>query len=154
MKNTARNKWIVTSAVTGLYLLSLFLPAFTTEIMQPGSSTVVATEKTWLGGQVLMLGWVAILDGSIAWYADIILIAALALYLVGSRHCFTFSFVAMFIALTAFLYQEIWNDSDPPELIASYDIGFYLWLLAFIVMFVASLLTHPDRVKPATTTGE
>lgn len=154
MKSIARNKWIVTSTVTVFYLLSLFLPAFTTEILQSGSADVVASTRTWHGSEVLLLGWAAVFDGSIAWYANIILIAALALYLASSRLCFAFSFVALFIALTAFLYQEIWNDGDSPQFMASYEIGFYLWLLSFVLLFIASLLTHPDRAKPASTTRE
>lgn len=123
----------------GLYAISMILPAFYTEFILIGELGHTVDEGyTWNGWKVLAFGWAAIFDWTIAWYANPLFAIATILLLQKKSCCFYYAWAALLVALTSFFYRNIWNDKDPPEHIASYGIGFYFWLLAFIVLIWAT----------------
>lgn len=117
-----------------LYLASLPLPAFHTTISWPGTG-IVHEGSTWPGWEVLLLGWAGILDATIAWYSNPLLLASLVLYARRRSRAFHFSCAALLTALTSLFYRNMWNDTDPPHHIENFGVGFYLWLssIGFLV---------------------
>lgn len=127
----------------GGYVTSMFLPALHTEIVF--YSQVVKTE-VYLGWQVLAFGWTAILEGALAWYANPMFFAALALYFMRRKSCFKVSCVALALAVTSPLYRQMWNENDPPEHIVGYGLGFLLWLLSISAFtYITWLRTRPEH---------
>jgi len=141
-----------------LYAASLPLTAFQTEMRSSYDGFSDVTASSWHGWQVLMLGWAGILDGTVAWYSNPILLVSLNFRAKQKYSHLLMSCAPLLLASTSIFCREIWNDRDPPEQIVKYGLGFYLWLLSFTVFaWVAwvrrnELLSQRDRV--ATKTDE
>ncbi len=130
-----------------MYFLSLILPVFYTEyVTLAESERLTDPGETWYGIFVLLLGWAAALGSptryqywSIAWFANPLFFLAASLLREKARFSFPIAIIGFIIALTSFFLKKIWNDKEPPSnLITGHGIGFYLWLMAFVLMIVAS----------------
>ncbi|MFJ2456835.1 hypothetical protein ACIOWK_35005 [Pseudomonas protegens] len=114
-----------------LYGLSLMLPA-TNEHHE-----VFDVSPNSYGWEILLLGILAVMDGGIAWLANIAFIPA---YLYrNARKSLICSIVAIAMGLTSFSYTSIWNDGDGRISITSYSYGFYVWMLSFVWLAATSM---------------
>ncbi|MBF5057383.1 hypothetical protein Y5W_02677 [Alcanivorax sp. 521-1] len=122
-----------------LYVLSLFFPAFTTDSSYQGFSAVL---NDYMGWYVLMIGWAAVLDNCIAWFANPLFGLSVLMLLCGQTSKVTrnLSYGSFILALSSFFYSSLWADGGPRERIVEYQAGFWLWLSAmFGVAFCAML---------------
>jgi hypothetical protein len=128
------------------YCLSLALPVFYTESVVSRWEGQIDPGETWYGIGVLLFGWMAALGSpsrheywSIAWFANPLFFLALALERSKRSLSFPTAILGLFIAITSVSFRKIWNDKEPPSIIiVSHGVGFYLWLIAFAVLIVAS----------------
>lgn len=108
------------------------------------------------GWSVLLWGWLALLDGTIAWYANLFLIASLvSLKKKNALRALKFTILGLMIGFTSFFYTSMWGgpgDSRSP--IVAYDIGVYLWLSSFVLVFSHALMVNIDnRSETAAESG-
>lgn len=123
-----------------LYLASMLFPAFYTEFVHNyGEATIVEGGDPYYGWRVLLLGWVGILDWTIAWYANPAFVAALVLHALGSRASVKLAVIALALGLSSLLYRNMWGEDGTPEHIYSYGPAFYLWLASFALMLYAAV---------------
>lgn len=115
-----------------LYGLSLMLPA-TNEHHE-----VFDVSPSSYGWEILLLGILAVMDGGIAWLANLALIPA---YLYrDARKSLICSILAITMGLTSFSYTSIWNDGAGRISITSYSYGFYVWMLSFVWLAATSII--------------
>jgi len=115
-----------------LYGLSLILPA-TNEHHE-----VFDVSPNSYGWEILLLGILAVMDGGIAWLANIAFIPA---YLYrNARKSMICSIIAIAMGLTSFSYTSIWNDGAGRISITSYSYGFYVWMLSFVWLAATSII--------------
>ncbi|MDT9634449.1 hypothetical protein FIV41_15805 [Pseudomonas marginalis] len=115
-----------------LYGLSLMLPA-TNEHHE-----VFDVSPYSYGWHILLSGILAVMDGGIAWLANIAFIPA---YLYrNARKSLICSIIAIAMGLTSFSYTSIWNDGAGRISITSYSYGFYVWMLSFAWLAATSVI--------------
>ncbi len=127
----ADHSWIALVTVCVLFLASVVTPVFYTEFCNGFTSSPASTYYGW---HALLFGWLALFeDGTIAWYANPFLYISMVLY-VGrlGRASLIVSCAALFMAFSSIYYTRIWNDKDH-EYIVQHGVGYYLWLLSFMV---------------------
>lgn len=128
------------------YCLSLAFPAFYTKAVTSWEGNLVDDGPTWYGIGVLVFGWLSAIGNpnryqywSIAWFANPLFFLALSQVRRSRPTGFLTALFGLSIALTSIFKKKIWNDKEPPEIvITDYGIGFYLWLLAFVMLSVAA----------------
>ena len=148
-------RWGILLSSTGVYIISLFLPAL-----------LFANDKPVLGGTLLALGWLGILTHDIAWFANPLYFLSILAYItamictdaeektfaiLSNASALIFIILALFLGLTSFL-AEMWYTSPfgGPRII-ELGIGFYIWMLSFLILligcFLPSTLIRPRRPK-------
>ena len=120
-----------------LYFLSLILPAFTA---QQNAAPYYVDNNVWYGWQVLLFGWAGIFDGTVAWFANPVLILSLILLdlknlNLKSIYLFFLSLFGFLLAISSLLYKKMWNDGGYSK-ITEYGPAFYLWIFSFILMML------------------
>ncbi len=128
-----------------LYFLSLIFPVFYTKLTplmyysEPG--------PTWYGIETLLVGWMAAIfnpfrhfeNWSIAWLANPLFFTTFILVKNKRPLSFPIALLTLIIALTSLYFREIWSDKKPPSVVVtSYGIGFYFWIIAFILITISA----------------
>src|SRR5690242_9027866 len=109
-----------------MYLVSLPLVGFHARVTCCGYGTLDTLD--YRGYEILLTGWLGVLDGTIAWYANPLLALALATIGKKGNTSLWLSGAGLFLALSTFFYRKTWID----ERYASYanvdtwGLGFYL----------------------------
>jgi hypothetical protein len=124
-----------------MFCISLLLPAFTTQRI---AAPYYFDPDIWYGWQVLIGGWAGIFDGTLAWYANPVLILTLILLDLDGLdlkplYIFYFSIIGFLLAVSSILYTRMWSDGDIPPTITDYGPGFYLWIFTFASTIVLSI---------------
>ena len=134
------------SAVTGLivliYLVASCCPALTFDNYYSGNSAPQSTD-TWFGCTALLLGWLGILIGSVAWLANFVLGLTLIFLMCGLRWATLISSaVTVFLSLDFFPLFSANIPADeggvgravlrPPE------IGVWLWFTSIAAAFAGA----------------
>jgi hypothetical protein len=88
------------------------------------------------GFEVLWLGWLAAMGGSVAWYANIFFFYALVRLLVGARHVHISSLIAAGLAADTFQFSTY--PGEGPSAVYGYGIGTFLWLGSIAVLLLAA----------------
>lgn len=128
-----------------LFAFSLMLPAINER------NEVWERESVTYGFDVLRVGFLALLDGSAAWLANIFFIAAFFSQK-SARRSLLFSLCAILLGLSSFAYTSMWNDGDGRITITGYSYGFYVWLLSFVwLALLAARKAMRDNLTPACT---
>ena len=126
----------IIAIATGLWVLSLALPALTVIHRRDVTSTLP-------GIMVFFLGWMGIDQGHVGWYANLVAPIALILLLFGQEIVATpFAILALGLALSSFTMSfnpVFFYDGD--KLLDSYNLGFWVWLSSDGVLFAGCLLT-------------
>lgn len=110
-----------------LYLISLFLPAAV--VPNVGSNA----PEIMRGGEILCLGWMGVISLQPAWLANPAYI--LALLLDGSETGYYLSWVSVILAFFS-----------PFFIVEKVLIGFYIWILSFVVLLLGNYLYGPDTI--------
>lgn len=108
-----------------LFAFSLMLPAINTR------DEVWDREGVTYGYDVFCVGFLALLDGSAAWLANIFFIAAFFSQKSARRSLFC-SLCATLLGLSSYLYTSIWNDGAGRITITGYNYGLYVWMSSFV----------------------
>ncbi len=125
-----------------LALISLSMPAFRFSPDEP-LITFSGGHDPYPGILVLILGWVAILEGVVAWYGNPVWLFALYLFFRKEFHAsIAFSSISICLGLSSFLVKEI-NERE----IHTMGCGFYVWLTALVLLLLAAIVGH-SAIKP------
>jgi hypothetical protein len=126
------------------YLMSLVLPVFNTNVTYLVESRVHEPHRTYLGYQVLIFGWASLYYGVISWYANVGYFVTLALIRSGRTMSIPVSMATLFIALSSLTKPTIEKSDGYNFYISSFNMGFYLWLAAIAMSFVAAVIQVGD----------
>lgn len=100
--------------------------------------------KAYSGFDVLLLGWMGIFLGQFAWFANLFWL--LSLLLAGLRQ-WLLALIAIFLAFLVAMHSFTFFGTEVPldeafvntMIFQSYRIGFYFWLLSFVVVALGSI---------------
>lgn len=127
---------------TGALVGSLFLPSFETEVTYLLEQRMIEPGSAYQGIEVLAWGWLGIVYGVVAWYANVgFLVSAIAIA-ADSKFCLPASIVSILLALSSFTYPTISSDNGVDHFISVYLSGFYLWLFAHVLILATALYTR------------
>lgn len=115
--------------------------------------------ETWPGFQILIIGWMGMLIGQFAWFANPFLLgAALSLFLKRRRACVICAGLALLISLHTFALFGTTVPADEGGVgklfLQRVREGTWLWLASIVVMLVGGCLARldprpPAQIKPA-----
>ena len=142
--NTKRTNYAIIAISLGwvsiaCYVLSLAMPAFRFSPDEPWVKFSGGNDL-WSGLVVLMLGWVGIFQGVLAWFANPAwLVAVILLFRSRFKACAAWAFAAICLALTSYFLNAIAADEGGGEIhIQTMGSGFYVWLLSLLVLLIGS----------------
>ena len=125
---------LLLKASLGLYVVSLFLDGFYISGPNP---------EAWAPGFALLLvGWLALFDGVVAWLANPVLFASWLLFQQGKHTAALVSAMASLLLAVSFLaHKEIMVSEAPTyETVIGYGLGYGMWLAASAASIAASAL--------------
>lgn len=131
------SKKLVITLIALIYVASLPLIAFKTNVIIEG---VTVFAENWQGYKVLVMGWLGIFDGTIAWYANIFLVIGLAALERSNKSSLILSCIGLLTAISALLYTRSWIDENFAKYanVVEWGPGYFLWLSCFVFLVVAS----------------
>lgn len=98
---------------------------------------------------LLLIGWLGIFDGIIAWFANPLLVASWILSRMRRTRkiAFVLAFAALLVAVSFLLVSDVMRDEAGNRArVSTYGIGYWLWLTSITVaMFGAALGVRADR---------
>jgi hypothetical protein len=134
-------------SILALYLTSMSLVCFRTIGTFGG---FVHVNDEWRAYQILALGWLGLLDGTIAWYANVFLV--LGLLHLGRRdgRCLTRAVLGLCTGLSALLYQDMFYDEKlfPRVPVVDWSAGYFLWLSCFLVLVASASVGMYQAMTP------
>lgn len=137
------HKWAVGTSVI-LWLSATALPVWETQSEDYGKWETVT------GIVPAIFGWLGIFTLCPAWFANIGLIS-LCRQLWKREEDFTFCFIICCIAGTAYMMPALYDDAGANIIMARY-IGFYLWLISFLVILIGHAILVSQSKKRLTYT--
>lgn len=121
--------WLVLVISIVLYSISFVLPA------------LLLKESYFLGSYLFKMGWYGIFVLNFSWYANPIYYFSIIAYF---QKNFTSARNKAFIALVFGSFSLITNDwysgGNVLNIIEGVGIGFYIWMLSFLIIFIGSLI--------------
>jgi hypothetical protein len=136
------------SAIGGVivlvYLIACFCPALTFDNYYSGNSAPQSTD-TWFGWTALLLGWLGIFVGSVAWLANFMLGLTLIFLLIGLRWATLISSaISVLLSLDFF---PVFSANIPADeggvgraVLRSPEIGVWFWFASMAVALIAGLV--------------
>jgi hypothetical protein len=105
----------------------------------------------------LVIGWLGIFQGVVAWYANPLLFVAWVLFFIGMRRLATAFLVGAFVLAVSFLSVKSLQASDAPTYtdVTGYGAGYFLWLASIFVSAIGALMparkveSHNQASEPA-----
>jgi hypothetical protein len=96
------------------------------------------------GGDLLLMGWLGILQGIFAWLANPLLFFAWITYGFGAYSvALVFAGFAILFVLSFFSVQQILvNEAGNYANITHYGVGYWLWLMSTVATFTGSLKNY------------
>jgi hypothetical protein len=139
---TIYQRSVVAAVIVLIYVVACCCPALTFDNFYSGNTAPQSTD-TWFGWTALLLGWLGIFVGSVAWLANFVLVLTLVFLVCGLRWATLISSaVTVLLSLDFFpiLSANIPADEGgvgravlrPPE------IGVWLWFAGIVAAFVAA----------------
>ncbi len=121
-------KWLLYFSAC-LFIGSLFLPGF-----------VTPDQGAWPGYMILAFGYIGIFLFVFAWFANIFGFVAFIFALTKQYKVALFlAVVAVLVALDAYGFHSIPGD-DGSEPVSYLGIGFYIWIVSFLILAVYSFI--------------
>jgi len=108
------------------YAASLYLLGFQTHL------------ENWYGWRILVFGSLSLLTGCFAWLANVCAIVAVLVWRARRSPVVT-ALVGLILALTSYSFRGVPSDNSIDR-VESWGPGFYCWLAAMLLLFVASLM--------------
>jgi hypothetical protein len=135
----------------GTYCLSLLLSAFDTNVTYLIETRMHEPSRTYLGYQVLFLGWASMFFGVFAWLANIGYFISLFFIYEGNKYSLHVSAVTFVIALTSLTKPTIEKGENGYDFyISNFNIAFYLWLSAIAISFLASIIQRSKQINESS----
>jgi hypothetical protein len=145
------------SIVTGLiilgYIVACCCPALSFDKYYPGDNAPQSGES-WFGWTALLLGWLGILVGSVAWLANFVLGLTLIFLICGLRWA-TLVSSAVTVLLSLDFFPLFWANIPADEggvgraVLRPPDIGVWLWFASIAAGFAGAwLLFLAPRTEP------
>jgi hypothetical protein len=120
---------LLSVAALALWFCSLALPCL-----------VFRSGETWTGGQILLMGWLGVLQANIAWFANFFFWYGIICLLSGKVPIVT-AILAVLLSLDTFLLPGLprWMGEGGPRHhpVIGYGWGTVLWFLSIFLMLVA-----------------
>lgn len=142
-------RWLGLLLSLGLFLWSLFLPAYATPL-DPGELRGVAATEVFHGGMLLLLGWIAVFGDEpiFAWLANPALAICLWRLAVWKPMTLRGAFAALLcaglglaLALSGLVSSHLSPGDDHDLNGISYPLeGARIWVVAFVPALIASLI--------------
>lgn len=131
------------------FTASLLLTAFETSVISAGETFHY---EEFAGYEVLFIGWIGLIEGTVAWYANPLLLFGLAFmkrHINGSLFC---SLLGFLLAISSLNYKSMWIDEKFARTadVNAWGIGFYIWLLSFAILFLGAFLISINNQKNIT----
>lgn len=90
------------------------------------------------GWEIASYGWMGIVEGVFAWYANPLLVLSLALTRIKPRAALAVAATAFALACSGLFVRTFWNEPQR-EIVEGFAIGGYVWLASFLAAIVAAL---------------
>jgi len=117
-----------------LYLISLTQNSF-----------MLNNEEGHYGYLALIFGFYAVFDTGISWLANFLIIFSWLFR--HKKASLYFSLSALILGVSFLLIDEIvMGTNNKYGKITGYDIGYYFWILSFLVMTIGNILNYKKRV--------
>jgi hypothetical protein len=133
--------WLARLAITGVSLLLLVVACATPALVFRRNGT---DDETWFGIHALAFGWMGVLIGQLAWFANIVApIAVLCMLFRRWIVASVLTLIALVLAANTLLLfaQEIPADeAGVNKLVFEYPhVGFVFWIASIFVVLVGSI---------------
>ncbi|NOU49120.1 hypothetical protein HG263_00955 [Pseudoalteromonas sp. JBTF-M23] len=139
MSALASYKQSVLIVSCALYLVSLCLPALH-----------FAEQASLAGYSLLLWGWWGVVTLDPAWFANPLFIIALVhCYLKGYKRAAIYSGGALVLALSSFKAKQWFFNEGGGTPITGLGVGFYIWIVAIIVLLTFNLVLARQAHKKA-----
>jgi len=139
---TVYPRLVVAAVIVVVYLVACCCPALTFDKVYPGNSTAQSSD-VWFGWTALILGWLGILVGSVAWLANFILGLTLIFLLCGLRWATLIS-SAVTVLLSLDFFQIFWANIPADEggvgraVLRPPEIGVWFWFASIAAAFIGA----------------
>ena len=158
-KLTLRSRLVLVGVIAIIYIVACCCPALRLDHYYSGDSSPQSNE-TWLGWTALVLGWLGIFVGSVAWLANACLGLTLIFLLCGLRWASLIS--SVLAALISFDFFQLFSAKIPADeggvgtlVLRSPEIGVWLWFASIAGGFVAALILFlAPRTTPRVAANE
>ena len=141
---TVYQRSVVTAVVVLIYLVACCCPALTFDNYYSGNSAPQSTD-TWFGWTALLLGWLGILVGSVAWLANFVLGLTLIFLVCGLRWAALISGAAT--VLLSLDFFPILSANIPADeggvgraVLRPPGTGVWLWFVSIAAAFIGALV--------------
>jgi hypothetical protein len=139
---TVYQRSIVTGVIVLIYLVACCCPALTFDNYYAGNSAPQSTD-TWFGWTALLLGWLGIVVGSVAWLANFVLGLTLILLMCGLRWATLIS--SAVTVLLSMDFFPIFSANIPADeggvgraVLRPAGIGVWLWFASIAASFAGA----------------
>jgi hypothetical protein len=133
---------VVTAVVVLVYLVACCCPALRFDNYYPGNSAPQSSD-TWFGWTALLLGWLGIAVGSVAWLANFVLGLTLIFLMCGLRWATLIS--SAVTVLLSFDFFPVLSAHIPADeggvgraVLRPPEIGVWLWFASIAAAFVGA----------------
>jgi len=141
---TVYQRSAVTAVIVFIYLVACCCPALTFDNYYSGNSAPQSTD-TWFGWTALVLGWLGIFVGSVAWLANFVLGLTLIFLVRGLRWAALISSATT--VLLSLDFFPIFSASIPADeggvgraVLRSPGVAVWLWFASIAAAFIAGLV--------------
>ena len=164
MSISKKVKWIILLCSVCAYALSLFF-----------SALLIAYGEPLPGGELLLLGWMGILNipfswawsawsawlAGLAWWANPAYFFAVFAYIIANRSSIAkranvialcLAVIALLLGVTSFLAKGQ-DFGGSTSTIIGFGIGFYLWMVSFFILLIGCLIPSVPKT-PAPPNGD
>lgn len=139
---------VLLAATLALYLASLFFPAIY-------ARDWASSQRYLTGLEVLAMGCMGLLVGSIAWYANLCYLIGLILLAVRAkgRAARNLFIVALVLGLQSCMLDQVYYTEAKASPVTGLGPAFYLWWVAFLVAAVGAELLARGAASKVTDAG-
>ena len=137
----------ITKKITYLSLIIFIISLFNNAILYSDNQGNIHNTSAWM---CLCFGWMSIFSGGIletlVWSANVFYLISVFITFISKaqkkQSITIFSTIALFLSLS-YIFQSIHFEGDNGSfLIVKLDIGYWLWILSIVIVFLVSFLNN------------